>query len=241
MEGNDTSSFLQSQKNLTDFCISHIPDFKDKHVLEIGCGNGIQAMYINSHYNPAYMTGVDLDPGNIEIANHEMELRNIHNMRFFVDDAQKLETIATNSMDIVINIESAFHYPDKKAFLNQIKRVLKPGGIYVIADLLTTRQTKGTGLRKIWKRKMVIHHWKKQKYESELNRSGLGHERSIDITPNVIGGFRDYRGWIRDMKKFGFLKDILFKLFYIINIQWTLYCLRYRREYFVFVGSKPHN
>ena len=239
MEGDDTSSFIQSQKNLTDFCVSLIDSLQDKHALEIGCGNGVQAMYINSRYKPASMTGIDLDPENIKIAKNEMRIREIENMRFFVDDAQKLEEIETDSMDVVINIESAFHYPDKVAFLNQIGRVLKPGGTFVIADLLTTVKKKGIGIRKLWKRNMMIHHWKKNRYEAELDFSLLDMVRSIDITKEVIRGFNNYRGWIREMKKSGFIRDLLFRIFYIINIQWILYCLRRRREYFVFVGTKP--
>jgi ubiquinone/menaquinone biosynthesis C-methylase UbiE len=238
MEGNDTSSFIQSQKNLTDFCVSHIDNFNDKHALEIGCGNGVQAMYINTRYNPVSMTGIDLDPGNIEIANNEMEKRQIKNMKFYVDDAQMLKEIETNSMDVVINIESAFHYPDKAAFLQQISRVLKPGGTFIIADLLTTSKKKGIGIRKLWKKNMVLHHWKKGRYISEFENSVLDIEQSIDITNKVIRGFNNHRSWIRGMKKFGFFKDLLFKIFYIINVKWTLYCLRQRREYFVFVGTK---
>ena len=239
MEGEDNSSFYQSQKNLTDYCMSHFKDLRDKHGLEIGCGNGIQAMYIYREYKLATMTGIDLDPGNIEIARSEAEIRQIGNMSFHVDDAQKLSEIESDSMDIVVNIESAFHYPDKAEFLKQVGRVLKPGGTFVIADLLTTSRKKGIGLRKIWKSKMNVNHWKRSRYEAELENSLLNREYSIDITHKVIGGFRNYRRWIREMKKFGFFRDLLFRIFYVVNVQWTLYCLRYRREYFVFVGSKP--
>ena len=47
---------------------------------------------------------------------------------FMLDDAQKLEQIGDNSVDLLICIESAFHYPDKHAFFSQIKRVLRPDG-----------------------------------------------------------------------------------------------------------------
>ncbi len=239
MEGDDTSSFLRSQKNLTDFCVSLIDNLRDKHALEIGCGNGVQAIYINTEYRPASVTGIDLDPGNIEIAEREMKLQEIKNMKFFVDDAQHLGEIPSDSMDVVISIESAFHYPDKTAFLKQVGRVLRPGGTFVIADLLTTRTSSGIGIRRLWKSRMVLHHWKRARYEAEIENSSLDRTRSIDITHMVIRGFSDYRDWIRTMKKFGFFRDTIFKIFYIINIQWTLYCLRRRRQYFVFVGSKP--
>jgi len=239
MEGEDNSSFYQGQKNLTDFCMSQFKDLRDKHALEIGCGNGIQAMYINNEYKPASMTGIDLDPGNIDIAKSEAELRKIGNMSFYVDDAQKLSEIKSDSMDVVVNIESAFHYPDKTEFLRQVARVLKPGGVFVIADLLTTARKKGVGIRKLWKRKISLNHWKRSRYEEEFESSALKREKSIDITKRVIRGFGNNRKWIRDMDRFGFIRDIMFRIFYVINVQWTLYCLRYRREYLVFVGSKP--
>lgn len=240
MEGDDNQTFLQSQKNLTDYCISLLDTLDDKHALEIGCGNGVQAMYIHTTYNSASMTGIDLDPDSIEIANSEMELRQLGNMRFEVDDAQILTGIATESMDVVINIESAFHYPDKAAFFDQIARVLKPGGAFMIADLLTTKNTQGVGIRRLWKRKMVLHHWKRDRYETVIDRSGLDVSGITDITGKVIKGFRNYRTWIRNMNKFGRIRDIIFRIFYIINMRWILYLLRNRREYLVFVGSKPH-
>jgi ubiquinone/menaquinone biosynthesis C-methylase UbiE len=167
-----------------------------------------------------------------------MKHRQISNMRFHIDDAQQLKEIESNSIDVVINIESAFHYPDKSEFIKQINRVLKPGGTFVIADLLTTKK-KGIGIRKIWKKSMVQNHWKKSRYESEFDNSALQRHHSIDITRSVIHGFKNYRKWIRGMRKFGFLRDLVFKIFYHINVQLTLYFLKYRRQYFVFVGTKP--
>ena len=86
---------------------------------------------------------------------------------------------------------------------------------------------------------MVLHHWKKKQYEAELDKSVLDMNHGIDITKSVIRGFNNYRSWMRNMIKFGFFEDLAFKIFYIINVQWTLYCLRRRREYFIFVGIKP--
>ena len=47
---NEGDSFIQAQQNLTDYCISLLGPIKNKEVLEIGCGNGVQALYINANY-----------------------------------------------------------------------------------------------------------------------------------------------------------------------------------------------
>ena len=135
---NEGESFFDAQKNLTDYCLSQLPPVRGKNILEIGCGNGVQARYILENYSPSSIIAIDLNSSNIEIANQVAEGKGYDNIKFHVDDAQRLSTIESNSIDYVINIESAFHYPDKPSFFREIKRVLKPGGTYLIADILTT-------------------------------------------------------------------------------------------------------
>lgn len=234
---NDTDNFLQSQKNLTDYCISVLDSIKGKKILEIGCGNGVQAKYIQKKFEPRFITGIDLDKSSIEIANMEKKRKHIRNIQFLVDDAQDLSKISSQSYDVVINIESAFHYPDKVSFLKQIYRVLKPGGHFLIADILSTKG-KGSGIRKMWKKRMILHHWHKYNYDQELANVNLKISHIEDITNKVIAGFMNYRNWIREMKKTNLLNDLIFKIFYIINIHWNLFLLRNRRQYLIYAGIK---
>ncbi|MCK4698980.1 MAG: class I SAM-dependent methyltransferase, partial [Bacteroidales bacterium] len=116
---NKSDTFLQAQENLTDHCISGLDSLENKTILEIGCGNGVQTKYILNKYNPKSITGIDLNKENIRIANQEKDRRGMKNIYFFVDDAQQLSKFQENSIDVIINIESAFHYPDKPLFLKQ--------------------------------------------------------------------------------------------------------------------------
>ncbi len=238
MEGEGEHSFLQGQMNLTDFSVSLLGDLNGKQLLEVGCGNGEQARYICRTYDPASVTGIDLDPGNIEIANRAQAGSKMCNVLFLIDDAQELKEIASASMDVVINIESAFHYPDKEAFLAQVSRVLKPGGQFLVADLLTTKKTRGVGIRKLWKGKMILHHWDQERYKDNFNNGDLRLHRKVDITGQVIRGFRGYRRWINDIEGESMFRNFIYRIFYIINVEWVLYLLRRRRLYYVFVGSK---
>jgi len=234
----ESDSFIQAQKNLTDYCISLLMPIKNKEILEIGCGNGVQALYINANFNPLSITGIDLNKANIEIADSERERANIDNVRFLVDDAQKLTQIPSDSVDVLLNIESAFHYPDKSAFLKEVNRVLKPGGQFLIADILSTRKRR-EGIMKIWGKPMVHHFWNLKRYDEEFLKSELVINYSEDITHQVRKGWSIYRNWLPEIKRKLFFHHVVFRIFYIINANLNIYFLRSRQQYFIYVGNKP--
>jgi ubiquinone/menaquinone biosynthesis C-methylase UbiE len=219
--------------------MSQIPPVRNKTLLEIGCGNGVQAIYIQKNFAPGHVQGIDLNHGNIEIARGEAVKHGIEGISFHVDDAHTLSSIEDDSVDVVINIESAFHYHDKPSFLRQIHRVLKPGGTFVIADILTTSR-RSNRLKDRWKRKMAYHHWPEHHYRSELPRANIRVDSFKDITPEVIKGFACYKNWLRSMQRGHVLEDLMMKLYYTIHIRINMYLLKTRRQYCVITGSKPN-
>jgi ubiquinone/menaquinone biosynthesis C-methylase UbiE len=234
----ESDSFIQAQKNLTDYCISLLNPIKNKEILEIGCGNGVQTLYINANYGPLRITGIDLNKANIKIANSERVRANNDTVKFLLDDAQNLTQIQSNSVDVLLNIESAFHYPDKSLFLKEVYRVLKPGGQYLIADILSTRK-KREGLMKIWGKPMGHYFWNRKRYEEEFLKSELIINYSEDITNQVKKGWSIYQNWIPKIRKELFLQNIAFKIFYVINARLNIYFLSSRQQYFIYVGNKP--
>lgn len=234
----ETDSFIQAQKNLTDYCISLLKPIRNKEILEIGCGNGIQALYINACHKPSAITGIDLNKANIDIANREKEIANAENVRFFVDDAQKLTQIESDSVDVLLNIESAFHYPDKVRFIREVHRVLKPGGQFLIADILSTRK-KREGIMKLWGKPMVHHFWNQKRYHQEFSKSELNIDHTEDISHLVRKGWSIYRNWLPRIKMKLFFQNVAFRIFYVINARINIYFLNKRQQYVIFVGSKP--
>jgi ubiquinone/menaquinone biosynthesis C-methylase UbiE len=234
----ETDSFVQAQKNLTDHCISLLKPLNGKQILEIGCGNGIQALYINEIYHPLNITGIDLISANIEIANEEKELAGASNVRFIRDDAQTLSHIPSDSVDVVVNIESAFHYPDKTAFLKEIHRVLKPGGEFLIADILSTRK-KREGFMKIWGRQMVLNFWTRKRYDEELVKSNLKVTHYEDISHLVKKGWGLYRNWLPKIKRKELFQNVAFRIFYMINVKMNMFFLNSRQQYVIYCGEKP--
>jgi ubiquinone/menaquinone biosynthesis C-methylase UbiE len=234
----ESDSFMQAQENLTDYCISLLPDLRNKEILEIGCGNGVQAIYIYKKFYPLSITGIDLNKGNIDIANEERELAEVKDVKFIVGDAQNLTQITSDSVDILLNIESAFHYPDKPAFLKEVHRVLRPGGQFLIADLLSIRE-KTEGLMKLWGKSMVHHFWNLKRYNEEFKNSELEISYTEDISDRVRKGWSMYLKWIPKIEKKQFLQNVAFRIFYIINVRLNIFFLHKRQQYIIFVGNKP--
>jgi len=228
-------SFHRAQKNLTDYCLSRIPSIEGKKVLEIGCGNGTQAHYILKTYAPSHMKAVDLNAANIAIARSESEKLESGSIEFLIGDAQNLSDIEDQSVDTVINIESAFHYPDKQAFLHEVSRVLKPGGHFLIADILTSR-SRLKAPRKFWNKKMRFSHWERESYDTGLSNARLQVDSVEDISENVIRGFKMYPYWMKTMKKGTYFGDKALKLFYVINARINIRSLRGTQQYVVFAG-----
>ena len=113
-------------------------------VLEVGCGRGGGAKYVANYLTPHRMVGIDFCHRSVRIcrANHD------RHVAFLTADAQNLPFCAA-SFDVVINVESSHAYPSMAAFLEEVHRVLRPGGFLVFADLRWKPRgnaTRATGL-----------------------------------------------------------------------------------------------
>lgn len=188
---DEGQSLMEGQQRFTDYCLSFVPQVRGKRVLEIGCGNGVQSMYIRGAYDPAYVYAVDINRMHIDMARREKAERGLDSIDFAIDDSQTLSTVADESFDIVICTESAHHYPDKSAFLRQVKRVLRPDGRLVIADLLQ-REPKPPGAIE---RKMFLYYWSVDKYRSAFAETGITLTATEDFTGQILRAFDATDGW----------------------------------------------
>jgi ubiquinone/menaquinone biosynthesis C-methylase UbiE len=231
---SDKESLEKRQLNLTDYCLSKIDNTKEQILLEVGCGNGIQSIYIHKVFNPSQMVGIDLNPDNIALA-HLNKNESI-NLDFKVDDAQQLLSIPDHSVDILLCIESAFHYPEKELFLKQVKRVLKPSGKFVIADILNKSHDRKY-ISKGWKRRMVYHHWTELQYIDSFKETGLQVDYTENITQPVIDGYKGSNNWIARENCSNFISFMLFRIFVHIQVGINLRLLRRKEDYILFTGS----
>ncbi len=99
-------------------------------VLDVGCGIGGSSRILARDYGFA-VTGITISPQQVQRAQQltQEEL----DVQFLVDDAMAL-SFPDASFDVVWSIEAGPHMPDKAIFAKELIRVLKPGGVMVLAD-----------------------------------------------------------------------------------------------------------
>ena len=99
-------------------------------VLDVGCGIGGSSRILAKEYE-FEVTGVTISPKQVQRAT-ELTPQGV-TAKFQVDDALAL-SFPDNSFDVVWSIEAGPHMPDKVKYGSEMMRVLKPGGILVVAD-----------------------------------------------------------------------------------------------------------
>ena len=102
-----------------------LPDFAE--VLDVGCGTGTVLKTISENHN-INGHGIDVEPKMLEIAVGKCPQMDI---RLCSCDATPY---AENSFDALIACMAYHHFPDKTAFGNEARRILKTGGELYIAD-----------------------------------------------------------------------------------------------------------
>lgn len=110
-------------------------DLKGKEVLEVGSGRGGGADYVARYLAPSSIIGVDFAKNAIDLCN---QFYNVPNLDFVEGNAENLP-FENDCFDVIFNVESSHCYGNMNAFIAEVTRVLKPGGIFAWADLRTQK------------------------------------------------------------------------------------------------------
>lgn len=101
------------------------------HILDLGCGTGKLLNRIAEAKSTWTGLGVDLSPDMIAQAQRVNQAP--ERMQYQVGNAVALSQ-EEDCFDAVFNTITFLHYPEPERVLAEVKRVLKPGGRYYLAD-----------------------------------------------------------------------------------------------------------
>lgn len=114
--------------------IKELEDKNFKTLLDVGCGNGrFLSMVLNKF--DVKVSGIDISPGMIEKGKEFLDGR----ADLKVGDSEHLPW-NDRSFDVVTCSASFHHYPVPKLFVKEVRRVLRTGGILMIADPFTSNE-----------------------------------------------------------------------------------------------------
>jgi ubiquinone/menaquinone biosynthesis C-methylase UbiE len=102
-------------------------------ILEVGCGRGVGAEFIQKTYRPDRLYLLDLDLQMIEKASRRVNGDNGGAISLCVGDATHLP-YADNSLDAVFGFGFLHHVPAWREGLAEVTRVLKHGGVYYMEE-----------------------------------------------------------------------------------------------------------
>ena len=95
-------------------------------VLELGCGQGANIMYLAHGFPESRFVGIDLIP----LKKNKMP----QNVTIYEQDYSSIPQLADNSVDVCYAVETIVHNTDKERIYREVNRVLKPGGVMIIYD-----------------------------------------------------------------------------------------------------------
>jgi tocopherol O-methyltransferase len=134
--GPDGLEKVDSPREAQRVLIDRLLDWSDVQrpqlILDVGCGIGGSSLELADRYGAAVI-GITLSPVQRERASERARQAGAsERVSFEVADAMAMP-FESNRFDLVWSLESGEHMPDKRRFLQECLRVLKPGGRLVLA------------------------------------------------------------------------------------------------------------
>ena len=124
-----------------------------ERVVDVGSGAGIDSLIAARMVGPnGYVVGVDMTPAMLDKARRSAAEAGLENVEFCHGVAEELP-VPDEWADVVISNGVMNLFPDKMAGLNEMARVLKPGGRLQIGDILVQKAV-GEGAKRnidLWK------------------------------------------------------------------------------------------
>ena len=125
-----TSALFAEGKDLRKM-VGSMSLYGHERILDLGTGAGHTALAFSPFVSEC--VGMDLTDAMVKVATRLADERGISNVKFQVGDAENIP-FSSESFDVVTCRFASHHFGDIKKAIQEISRVLKPGGSLVLVD-----------------------------------------------------------------------------------------------------------
>jgi len=102
-------------------------------VVDVGCGRGKALMHLAQRFPRSRFTGIDFSEAATASAVAEAAEQGLHNLTFKAADAAKWN--AREAFDVVLAFDAIHDQPAPAEVLENIRRALRPGGLFLMQDI----------------------------------------------------------------------------------------------------------
>lgn len=178
------SSHQEAMEHATELMAAHAPLHKGSSVLDLGSGYGRPARYLASKFG-CQVTGLNVSEVEIEEATRQTEAQGLRALvSFDYGDFHELPYSA-ESFDLVWSQDSLMYGADKHRILEEVNRVLKPGGVLDFTDILARRDLVPEDRKRLYERVRTPEMWDIERYLEELIALGFKIRRVEDWSKHV--------------------------------------------------------
>lgn len=159
--------------------------------LDIATGAGHTAMLFAPHV--ARVVASDLTEGMLEKTAQLAEARGLANLETEIADAEALP-FDDSTFDLVTCRLAFHHFPNPHQALNEIARVLKPGGVFGLTDNVTVPEKKAAGYYNAYEKlRDPSHHWvyPQVRLEAMIEKAGM----QVEAVSQVLTKEFEFHAW----------------------------------------------
>ena len=172
----------------------------NSQVLDVGSGVGGPSLHLAATYD-CRVTGLDLVAPNVQEANERAKARGLDHLAVFETGDALGMPFKDNSFDVVWGQDAWCHMPDKEKLIDEVTRVLAPGGAVAFTDWIQTGAIEDNERNELLSAMAAPNIAKIDDYQGYLEARGYTVVVADDISTLFTAQYRDIIAALADMER----------------------------------------